>query len=113
MKKLISAALLLNLIGIFMLVGCGSNKAASSNDAIEFAKTIQSLQEKTNYLLNQAKAFYNAKDFKQAITLAQYVLSYVDQNSAQAKDLLEKAKSGLASFAQKKADTLKSNILGK
>jgi len=46
--------------------------------------------------------------------VAQYVLNYLDRNSQEAKNLLEKAKSELAALAQKKLDELKTKgILSK
>ena len=109
MRKLIIVA-----IGISLLLfGCAGKKAASSSEAIEKSKTMQTIQEKANYLFGQAKAFYASKEFQQAIDIAQHVLAYVDSNSTEAKNLIEKAKDQLAALAQKKADELKNKILGK
>ena len=93
-----------------VLVGCGAKKAASSNEAIELSKTMQTVEQKANYLLGQAKTFYNSKDFQQAVNVAQYVLSYVDKNSTEAQSLLEKAKAQLTALAQQKAAELKSKF---
>jgi len=93
-----------------LLLGCGAKKSASSNEAIQLSKTLQTAQQKVDYLVGQAKAFYNSKDFQQAVDIAQYVLAYVDKNSTQAKSLLEKAKEQLTALAQQKAAELKSKF---
>ena len=96
------------------LIGCGTKKAASSQQAIEVSKTLQTAQAKVDYLLQQAQAFYNSKNFQESVNVAQYVLNYLDRNSQEAKNLLEKAKSELAALAQKKLDELKTKgILSK
>ncbi|MBP7216222.1 MAG: hypothetical protein KBA46_02945 [Candidatus Omnitrophica bacterium] len=92
------------------LVGCGPKKAASSREAIETSKAMQTVQEQANYLIGQAKAFYNSKDFQEAITIAQHVLSVVDKDSQEAKTLIEKAKAELEALARKKADELKNKL---
>ena len=38
-------------------------------------------EEQANYLVSQAKAFMNSKEFAEATKTAQYVLSNVDSNS--------------------------------
>lgn len=99
-------------VSLGLLFGCAGKKAASSSEAIEASKVMQTVQEKANYLISQAKAFYASKEYQQAIDIAQHVLAYVDSNSMEAKDLIEKAKSQLAALAQKKADELKAKLLG-
>jgi hypothetical protein len=96
-------------IALSLIAGC-TQKAASSKDAIATSKTMQTVQQKADYLIGQAKAFYNSKDFQQAIDIAQYVLANVDKDSVAAKDLIEKAKAELAKIGQQKLDEMKSKI---
>jgi hypothetical protein len=96
-------------IALSLIAGC-AQKAASSKDAIETSKTMQTIQQKADYLVGQANAFYNSKDFQQAIDIAQYVLANVDKDSVKAKDLIEKAKAELAKLGQQKLDEMKSKI---
>ena len=109
------AALLIFVFYLFsnlVLVGCGTKKAASSNEAIQLSKTMQTVEQKVNYLIGQAKAFYSSKNFQQTVDIAQYVLAYLDKKSTEAKNLLEKAKAELTALAQQKAQELKSKLGG-
>lgn len=105
---LLSLIICVAIAGVSFL-GC-TKKAASSTAAIEASKALGSAQQKVEYLVAQAKAFYNSKDFQQAIDIAQYILAYIDKNSAEAKSLLDKAKADLAAMGQKKLDDLKGKI---
>ncbi len=112
MRKIIACFAVLVLCASIGLAGCGEKKAASSQEAINASKAMQTVKEKADYLIGQANAFYNSKEFQQAIDVAQYVLTYVDKNSQDAQSLIEKAKNQLAALAQKKADELKSKMTG-
>ncbi|MCM8756549.1 MAG: hypothetical protein NC817_00740 [Candidatus Omnitrophica bacterium] len=83
---------------ILISIGC-TKKAASSQEAIKNAETLNNVQEKINYLIKQAEAFYNSKEFQQAIQIAQYILNNLDKDSQSAKDLMEKAKVQLQATA--------------
>jgi hypothetical protein len=94
------------------IAGCGSQKEATSKDAIEVAKAMDTVKEQTEYLLSQAKSMYNSKQFQDTIDIAQYILRYLDKDSQEAKNLIEQAKEAvtkqakkLAGDAQKKLDT--------
>lgn len=100
MKKVFVSTLVLGLIFGLVLTGCGAKKAASGKEAIDTAKTMETVEQKVNYLMGQAKAFYNSKEFQDAIDAAQYVLRYLDKDSQAAKDLIEKAKNELAEKAK-------------
>jgi hypothetical protein len=102
MKKFINLLLVVAVISSAFLYGC-AKKEASSSAAIEKSKTMATVEEKVNYLVGQAKAFYNSQDFQGAINIAQHVLAYLDKNSQEAKNLLEKAKGQLQAVAQKAA----------
>jgi hypothetical protein len=82
-----------------MFAGCGPQKEASSQSAIEKSKSMATVEEKVDYLTKQADAFLNSKDFQKAVDIAQYILAEVDKESVKAKDLLEKAKAELEKAA--------------
>jgi len=110
MKKLLFLLLALSVL----VVGCGSQapETASGKEAITVAKALATADEKVDYLIKEAQAFYNSKSFQDVIDVAQYILTYVDSDSQQAKDLLEKAKSALTGQIDKAADDLKKGIGG-
>lgn len=110
MRKQISFLCILVLILSVGLGGCGPKKAASSREAISASNAMKTVEEKTNYLIGQAKAFYNSNDFQGAIDIAQHILAYVDKDSKQAKDLLVKAKDALEAKARAAAKELKNKI---
>lgn len=111
MKRFSGVMLVFALTFVFLSYGCSSQKKAStSKDAINFAQSLSTIEAKINYLLQQAKLFYNSKDFQQTIDIVQYVLTYLDKNSQEAKNLLEKAKEQMAALAQEKLDDLKNKI---
>ncbi|PIQ89674.1 MAG: hypothetical protein COV72_01810 [Candidatus Omnitrophica bacterium CG11_big_fil_rev_8_21_14_0_20_42_13] len=84
--------------------GCAQKKAASSTEAIEISKSMETVEQKANYLIGQAKAFYNSRNFQEAVDIAQYVLRAVDKDSQEAKSLLEKAKEALVAKTREVAD---------
>ena len=110
-KKGLCMLMVLGLALSFTLTGCGPKKAESSSAAIETAKTMQTTQERVDYLVSQAKAFYNSKDFQEAIDIAQYVLSALDKDSQAAKDLLEKAKKALTEAAEGAVEDVKNKVM--
>jgi hypothetical protein len=102
------------LLSLGFVSGCSSNKASSSAEAISLSKAMETTQEKGEYLIGQAKAFYNSKDFQGAVDIAQHILKYVDKDSQEAKNLLEKAKEQLKVKAAAALDGMKGAMgLGK
>lgn len=99
MKNKTVLVLILALVCAVSFAGC-TKKAASTQEAINTSEVMKTVQEKANYLISQAQAFYNSKEFQGAIELGQYVLSNLDQNSQAAKDLIEKAKTEITKAAQ-------------
>ena len=87
------------------VTGCAQEKVSSSDVAIENAQAMETVEEKVNYLLGQTKAFYNSDEFQEAVYVAKYILNYVDKDSQQAQDWLEKAKQALANKAQEAVDS--------
>ena len=92
--------------GVSAAVGC-AKKAASSAEAIQHAQVLSTPQQKADYLVGQARAFLNSKEYQEAIKTAQHVLASIDANSQAARDLLEKAKAQLAGKAKAAAGDAK------
>ena len=112
MKRGLLTITVLTILVSVVLTGCGGGKAASSSAAIDTAKTMETTEQKVNYLVGQAKAFYNSKDFQDAVDVAQYILRYLDKDSQKAKDLLEDAKAALASQVQSAMGDAKKGLSG-
>ncbi|MFC1576034.1 hypothetical protein ACFL3J_00015 [Candidatus Omnitrophota bacterium] len=110
MKKGIFAIMALGIICSLILVGCGEPKATSSKAAIDISKTLATKQAQADYLIGQAKAFYNSKEFQGAIDIAQYVLRYLDKDSVQARNLLDEAKDSLAAQLKAKIEQAKKDL---
>lgn len=105
-RVLLTMAVVGLITGSAIIAGCGQ-KAASASEAIQQAKTRKTSQEQADYLVSQARMFLNSKEYQEAVKSAQYVLSNIDANSPAAKDLLEQAKTKLASAAQGAVKDLK------
>ena len=99
MKSGFGALLAAIAIAMVIAVGCGK-LATSSSEAIQHAQTLKTPARQADYLVNRAKAFVDSEDYQEAIQTAQYVLLSVDSRSQAAKDLLEQAKSKLATNTQ-------------
>jgi hypothetical protein len=89
--------------------GC-AKKAANSQEAIENSKSKATVQEQVDYLAGQAKSFVNSKNYDQAVSVANYILANLDQNSQQAKDILDQAKAEMQKTAQKALDDMKNKL---
>jgi len=113
MKKVLLSGMVICLIfGMILSVGC-TKKSGSASEAIQNSQSLNTIREKADYLIKQAEAFYNSKEFQQAIQTAQYVLSNLDKNSQPAKDLIEKAKAQLQATAQKAVGDVSNKLFGK
>ncbi|MFC1807636.1 hypothetical protein ACFL0T_04635 [Candidatus Omnitrophota bacterium] len=97
------------LMGLSLIsIGCGgSSKTESSKAAIDYAKTLETVQAKSDFLVKEAKAFYKSEKFQDAVDTVQYVLRYLDKDSTDAKALLEQAKKELVAKAQSAFDQAK------
>lgn len=101
----------LGLIVVLGVAGCAQQpKSANSSEAIQAADTLQTVEEKAKFLINEANAFINSKKFDDAIKTAQYVLNNLDQDSAEAKSLLERAQAELKKMAEQKIDEVKGEM---
>jgi outer membrane PBP1 activator LpoA protein len=110
MRKDLSIIVVFCLVLGLGLVGCAQQKAASSGEAIEASKSMETVEQKVDYLVGQAKVFYNSKDFQQAVDVAQYILRSLDKDSQEAKNLLEKAKEALVAKAQEAVGTATEDV---
>lgn len=112
-KKAFGVGIVFCLSFVMLLnTGC-TKKSASASEAIQNSQALKTVEEKVSYLIKQAEAFYNSKEFQQAIQAVQHVLSYLDKDSQQAKDLIEKAKAQLQATAQKAMGDVSNKLLGK
>ena len=100
------------LIVSLVAIGCGAAKSESPKAAIDYSKTLKDTQEKVDYLVSQAKTYYNSKQFQGAVDIAQYVLRYLDSDSAAAKDLLQKAKDQLTAATKSAIEQAKKGFAG-
>jgi hypothetical protein len=98
--------------GLLLGAGC-AQKAGSASEAIQKSQSYQTVTEKADYLISQAKAFYNSKEFQSAIDTARYVLNTLDSDSQQAKELIEKATAQLKAAAEKAMGDVSNKLLGK
>lgn len=110
MTKMSSVLLVLLVSASLVLAGCGANKEASSQQAIEKSQSLATVQQKVNYLMGQTKAFINSKEYDQAISTADYILMNLDSNSRDARALLEKAKADLAAQGTAKLNEMKKQL---
>jgi len=108
MKRTISALVVLLAAGV-MLAAC-TKKAASSAEAIRATESMQTVGQKTDYLVKQADAFLNSDEFDEAIRVAKHVLAKLDADSAQAKSLIERAKEEMQKKAQTAVDDMRKGL---
>ena len=96
MKKIIVIVIALCLVvGLALISYYRPRKAATIQDAVKKAQTMNTAEKKTDYLLKQAQLFLDSKDFQGTIDLSQYVLRNVDANSKEAKTLVRKAQDAM------------------
>ena len=90
-------------ISLFLILAvsaCGRSKAASSEEAIAEVKTMETVEEKADYLVKQAKAFYSSEQYRDAVESAQYVLKNLDKDSEEAREILAKAQKEMGSAVE-------------
>ena len=112
MKRLL-VLVMVACVGIVLVFSGCAKKAATSNDAISQANTLKTVDEKVKYLVSQANDLMNSKQYQQAVNVAQYILSNLDKNSADAKSILQKAADMLKAEANKALDTVKGDVQNK
>jgi len=83
-----------------ILVGCGQKKAATSEEAVSNARAMETTQEKVDYLIKQAEAFYKSEQYKDAVKSAQYVLKNLEKDSEEAREIIAKAQKELGSAVE-------------
>ena len=109
MKRILPGLVLALFVFGAVLSGC-TQKAASSQEAIEQSKNLATVEQQADYLISQSNAFLNSDEFNEAITTAQYVLRNLDQNSTEARTLIEKAKAEMKKAADAAANDIKKSI---
>jgi hypothetical protein len=92
-----------------MLAGC-VKKADDSAQAIAQSKELKTAEEQADYLIGQANAFLNSKEFDEAMKTARYVLSNLDQESEKAKAIIEMAKVEMQKAAESTAGDMKKTL---
>ena len=112
MKKFLVLVMVACVGMVLVFSGC-AKKAATSNDAISQADAFNTVNEKVKYLVSQANAFVSSKQYDQAISVAQYILSDLDKSSAEAKGILQKATEQLKAEATKALGTVQSDVKSK
>ena len=110
MKRLLSVLLVASFVCGLTISGCASQKEGSAQEAIDASRALDTTTEKINYLIKQAQAFYNSKEFQDTIDIAQYVLRYLDRDSQEAKNLLEKAREALTAAAEAASSEVKKKL---
>lgn len=111
MKRWIVTALAVCVVPV-LLVGCGAKKEESAQAAIQKSKEFESVEKQVDYLVDQAKKFYNSKEYTEAVNTAQHVLANLEKESEEAKAILEDAKEELAEQANKSVEDLKNAVKG-
>ncbi|MDD5019986.1 MAG: hypothetical protein PHH75_00295 [Candidatus Omnitrophica bacterium] len=109
MKKIAVVFAVGAVIASFIAAGC-AKKAASSSEAISQAETMQTADQKVDYLVGQANAFLNSKEYDEAIKTAKYVLANLDKDSQEAQGIIEKAKNMLSAEAKGMMDDMKKTM---
>ncbi|MDP2653316.1 MAG: hypothetical protein Q8Q08_04720 [Candidatus Omnitrophota bacterium] len=93
------------------LTGCAQKpKSADAGAAIQQSSAMATVDEKAKFLVSEANAFLSSQKYEDAMKLANHVLSQVDQNSAEAKSILEKAQAEIKALAEKKAAEMKAEL---
>ena len=103
-RGLVCAVMLVAACGL-VLPGCGpqERKRSTSAAVIDKARAMKNVQEKMNYLVGQARAFYNSNEYQKSIEVARTALQY-DPDSVDARQILEKAKNELKAASTKMLD---------
>ena len=97
------------------LVGCGTKsteKAADSQAAIQRSQELATVEEKTKYLIGQANVFLEDDEFKEAITIAKYILRNFDRNSSEAQSILKTAKTEWMKVTQDQTGEIQTILTG-
>jgi hypothetical protein len=79
----------------------------SVSEVINESRSLETVNKQLDYLIQEARDFYNSKEYKEALELAEYILTYLDQHSEQALDLIEKIKNHLSDITASTAEDIK------
>ena len=113
MKQVFYVASVLAVCLVLVSAGCGTKKAASSEEAIANAGAMETVDEKVDYLIKQAEAFYESEQYKDASESAQYILSKLKKDSEEAREILEKARKEMTSKVQNMIKDIKEGFRDK
>jgi hypothetical protein len=89
------------------IIGCEERKMPSVSEVINESRSLETVNKQLDYLIQEARDFYNSKEYKEALELAEYILTYLDQHSEQALDLIEKIKNHLSDITASTAEDIK------
>lgn len=112
MKKSLVVAIVVCMVASLTVAGCGSKKAPTVKEAIKIAETMDTKEKQEEYLGKQARLFFEDKEFKQAIELAQYVLANINKESEGTKRLIAKAQNAMAVQAAVETGTPEKTVPG-
>jgi hypothetical protein len=109
MKKYLFFLVLL-IVPALIVIGCGAPQTKSSSEAISVAQQKPTVQAKVDYLVAQAKGFLNSKNYEEAMSVAQHILSNLDATSTEAKEILAKAQEEFKNMAKGAVDDMKNKL---
>jgi hypothetical protein len=85
---------------------CAPKRAISSEEAISTANSMDTSQEKIDYLIPHAQTFYDSGRYREAIETAQYILKNLDNDSQEARKILARIRKEAEVSAQEVKETL-------
>lgn len=108
--------LFVSLICSLVVIGCAQNpESANSKEAIDYAKTLETVEEQADYLIKEANAFISSEQYEEAISTAKHVLSNVnvEQYKEEAQAIIEEAKTKIEAMAKAKVEDAKAAVKDK
>ena len=111
MKALVTSLIAL-LVMSFVFVSCAQESGKqmpSSTSAIEKSNSMKTPEEKGNFLVQQAQRFLDSKQYEDAQTTAQHVITNFQAQAAEAKKILKEAAQKLIAQAGKATEKARKN----
>ena len=94
-------AVIVTMVVLFLVLSLVSDvfaaRAKAYKDVLKEVEKKRRVTDKRSYLLDQAEASYDAKEYLDSSNIAQYILRYVDPESEEAMTMMKKANSALSS----------------
>ena len=98
---------------VVSVYGCNSKpKAKNANEAVAQSKNMPDVKAQADYLVSEAKAFLNSKQYDEAMKTAQYIASNFQESAAEAQKIIEQSAQELQKEASAKMDEMKQNLSG-